>query len=316
MKKLFSTPLRAVISTICILLILCIIAAIIAFFALKNTLIGKDEARDIALEDAGFSRSDTSRLRTSLDYDDGYFEYDVDFYVDGIEYEYVIDGEDGGIIKRDIDGKRQNAAPNVSTTTPEQEAAPTETTTETSAEATTPQATTAPQAVPTGTETTAETLAETTTTAAATGITEDDAKDIAVKDAGVDAAAVMFTKVKVDYEDGIKIYEVDFYTADAEYDYEIAVADGSVVKKSHETVAGGTPNKGDYIGSDRAEEIALADASLTAADVKFSKRTELDIDDGRAEYEVEFYVGSTEYDYKIDAVSGAVIEKETDNDFH
>ncbi len=306
MKKLFSTPLRAVISTICILLILCIIAAIIAFFVLKNTLIGKDEARDIALEDAGFSRSDTSRLRTSLDYDDGYFEYDVEFYVDGVEYEYVIDGEDGGIIKRDIDGKRQSAAPNVTTTAPQQAAAPAETTAETSGDVTEPQTTTAPQGVPTGTD---------TTTAATNGITEDDAKDIAVKDAGVDMAAVMFTKVKTDYEDGIQIYEVDFYTADTEYDYEIAVADGAIVKKSHETMAGGTPNKGDYIGSDRAEEIALADASLTAADVKFSKRTELDIDDGRAEYEVEFYAGSTEYDYKIDAVSGAIIEKETDNNY-
>ena len=306
MKKLFSTPLRAVISTICILLILCIIAAIIAFFVLKNTLIGKDEARDIALEDAGFSRSDTSRLRTSLDYDDGYFEYDVEFYVDGVEYEYVIDGEDGGIIKRDIDGKRQSAAPNVTTTAPQQAAAPAETTAETSGDVTEPQTTTAPQGVPTGTD---------TTTAATNGITEDDAKDIAVKDAGVDMAAVMFTKIKTDYEDGIQIYEVDFYTADTEYDYEIAVADGAIVKKSHETMAGGTPNKGDYIGSDRAEEIALADASLTAADVKFSKRTELDIDDGRAEYEVEFYAGSTEYDYKIDAVSGAIIEKETDNNY-
>ena len=306
MKKLFSTPLRAVISTICILLILCIIAAIIAFFVLKNTLIGKDEARDIALEDAGFSRSDTSRLRTSLDYDDGYFEYDVEFYVDGVEYEYVIDGEDGGIIKRDIDGKRQSAAPNVTTTAPQQAAAPAETTAETSGDVTEPQTTTAPQGVPTGTD---------TTTAATNGITEDDAKDIAVKDAGVDMAAVMFTKIKTDYEDGIQIYEVDFYTADTEYDYEIAVADGAIVKKSHETMAGGTPNKGDYIGSDRAEEIALADASLTAADVKFSKRTELDIDDGRAEYEVEFYAGSTEYEYKIDATSGAIIEKETDNNY-
>ncbi len=306
MKKLFSTPLRAVISSICILLILCIIAAIIAFFVLKNTLIGKDEARDIALEDANISRSDTSRLRTSLEYDDGYFEYDVEFYVDGIEYEYVIDGEDGGIIKRDIDGKRQNTAPNVTTTAPEQSAAPAVTTAETSAEANTPQVTTAPQGVPTGTE---------TTTAATSGITEDDAKDIAVKDAGVDAAAVMFTKVKTDYEDGIQIYEVDFYTADTEYDYEIAVADGKIVKKSHEVMAGGTPNKGDYIGSDKAEAIALADAGFTAADVKFVKRPELDIDDGRAEYEVEFYAGITEYDYKIDAVSGAIIEKETDNNY-
>lgn len=290
MKKLFSTPLRAVISTICILLILCIIAAIITFIVLKNTLIGKSEACDIALEDAGFTRSDTSRMRTGLDYEDGYFEYEVEFYVDGVEYEYVIQADNGDIIKRDIDGKRGGAAPNAVTTT-----APAETT-------------------PAKEETT--TAAVTTEDAQSGGITEDDAKAIAVADAGVSEADVMFTKSKTDYEDGIQIYEIDFYTSDTEYDYEIAVSDGKIVKKSHETMAGGTPNKGDYIGSDRAEEIALADAGFAAADVKFVKRTELDIDDGRAQYEVEFYVGITEYDYKIDAASGAIIEKETDNDYH
>ena len=44
-------------------------------------------------------------------------------------------------------------------------------------------------------------------------------------------------------------------------------------------------------------------------------KSHLDTDDGRTEYEIEFYKGHTEYDYDIDAKSGAILsaDKETDN---
>jgi len=37
-------------------------------------------------------------------------------------------------------------------------------------------------------------------------------------------------------------------------------------------------------------------------------------DDGRGLYEIEFYVGNTEYDYEIDAHSGGIIEYDKDRD--
>ena len=37
-------------------------------------------------------------------------------------------------------------------------------------------------------------------------------------------------------------------------------------------------------------------------------------DDGRGVYEIEFYVGNTEYDYEIDAHSGAILEASAEND--
>ena len=67
------------------------------------------------------------------------------------------------------------------------------------------------------------------------------------------------------------------------------------------------------IGEDKALEIALADAGLTANDVDYSN-VHLDIDDGRNEYDVEFRQGITEYDYSIDVNTGAIIEKDVDND--
>ena len=43
-------------------------------------------------------------------------------------------------------------------------------------------------------------------------------------------------------------------------------------------------------------------------------KAKLDDDDGRGVYEIEFYVGNTEYDYKIDAYSGGMIEYDIDRD--
>ena len=52
-----------------------------------------------------------------------------------------------------------------------------------------------------------------------------------------------------------------------------------------------------FIGVDRAKSIALGHAGVSASSVAFSK-AKLD-DDGRGVYEIEFYVGNTEYDYTM-----------------
>jgi calsequestrin-1 len=46
---------------------------------------------------------------------------------------------------------------------------------------------------------------------------------------------------------------------------------------------------------------------LKVADVTFSK-AKLDNDDGRLEYEIEFFRDGVEYDYTIDAVNGSILE--------
>ena len=71
---------------------------------------------------------------------------------------------------------------------------------------------------------------------------------------------------------------------------------------------GATSSTG-YITAERAKEIALKDAGVSAADAVFL-RANLDWDDGRMQYEVEFYSGYTEYDYDIDAVTGTIISSD------
>ena len=63
-----------------------------------------------------------------------------------------------------------------------------------------------------------------------------------------------------------------------------------------------------YITKDKAMEIALAQAGVKASDAVFDDR-EVDFDDGRAIYELEFVSGGVEYEYDIDAKTGAVLKK-------
>ena len=66
-----------------------------------------------------------------------------------------------------------------------------------------------------------------------------------------------------------------------------------------------------YIGRAKAKAIALADAGLAESGVTFI-RVDMDRDDGRWVYEVEFYYGSKEYDYDIDALTGDIRSRDYD----
>ncbi len=67
------------------------------------------------------------------------------------------------------------------------------------------------------------------------------------------------------------------------------------------------------IGAERAEEIALNHAGLTAAQVKVL-RVEADWDDNRRKYEVNFREGRMEYEYEIDAATGEILKAEKEYD--
>ena len=60
------------------------------------------------------------------------------------------------------------------------------------------------------------------------GITTEQAKQIALSDAGEELDRVTFTKAKIDWDSGIPVYEVEFYTDQKSYDYEINAQTGIV----------------------------------------------------------------------------------------
>ena len=65
--------------------------------------------------------------------------------------------------------------------------------------------------------------------------------------------------------------------------------------------------------ADAAEEIALSHAGLSRTAVR-GLRTELDREDGRPVYEIEFRDGAVEYEYEIHAQTGVVLDWDRDYD--
>ena len=72
-----------------------------------------------------------------------------------------------------------------------------------------------------------------------------------------------------------------------------------------------TADTSSFIGEEKAKEIALSQAGITADGVIFD-RVELDNDDGVWQYEIEFKKGNTEYDVDVKADDGTVLKSETD----
>jgi len=65
----------------------------------------KEEAEKIALDYAGFTADQVSRLRTEYEIDDGIPQFDVQFYEGDWEYEFEIHAENGKILSFDKDHK-------------------------------------------------------------------------------------------------------------------------------------------------------------------------------------------------------------------
>ena len=175
-------------------------------FAAGTTL---EDAAKTALEAAGVAESDVIFEKKGTSFDDGREIYEIDFFVPGqMKYDFDIDTTTGAIVGQDKDfwdadddmeyAALINQAAAVKTGAPATTAAP-------AAKA-------------------AEVTGE---------MTEAQAKEAALKDAGLTEADVVFTKCVKDVDDGIVKFEIDFRAKDGmEYEYDFLVADGTMLDKN------------------------------------------------------------------------------------
>jgi len=68
-----------------------------------------------------------------------------------------------------------------------------------------------------------------------------------------------------------------------------------------------------YITLEKAKEIALTHAGISAADARWDDR-EFDFENGQPIFELEFSAGGIEYEYDIDATDGKILRSKTDRD--
>ena len=134
-----------------------------------------------------------------------------------------------------------------------------------------------------------------------------DAKKIALDDAGV-SEKVIFTEETL-VAGGIKspYYYFAFESASARWTYKIDAVLGVIMDKTCDKIIPPAP---EFIGLEKAKQIALEDAGLDEATQKIVfTREELSRNSGKPCYILEFYTDKCAYSYKVDAVSGDIIEK-------
>lgn len=250
--------------------------------------IGVEAAKSAAYAHAGVSAGDVVYVETDFDSEHGVMVYEVEFYAGNVEYEYDINALTGEVVKYEQE--------NTGTSLPSAGAA------------------------------------------GGSYIGETAAKEAALAHAGVSESDVCWLKADFDRDDGVYLYELEFAANGVKYDYEINALTGDVVKFEQEQTGNLSGNgngstgstgtgagAGNQYGSGAAAdtgsligEAAAKSAALTAAGVSESEVTrlkcELDREHGSYVYEIEFEVGRMEYEYEIDACSGAILKAEHDYD--
>lgn len=160
--------------------------------------IGRDAALEAALNDAGVSEADTTRLKVSEDMDDGRKVYEIGFDVAEKEYDYEIQASDGAILSSDVETNEGYTA----------------------AQGSSSQNDTSGQNAGAGTSDAAVSLEEATRIALdkVPGATEQD------------------IRINLDYDDGRQKYEGDIIYEQMEYDFEIDANTGEVIEWSEERI--------------------------------------------------------------------------------
>ena len=301
--------------------------------------ISETDAKNTALADAGVDASSVTVQKLSLDWDDGRVVYDVEFYDLQTTYEYEIDAVSGEIVKRETEQSPLASGEVIGLAAAQSAAA-------SDAGVSNPTFTKGKLDRDDGRSiyeieftdgstrweydidaaTGAVLSKKTKTVSASSGsgasgvIGEDAARTAALSDAGLKESDVTFGKVELDYDDGRWIYEIEFFTASGKYEYDIDAATGSILSKESEgasspassgTSSGTASGSSSLIGEEKARELVLQDAGVSASAATFTQ-SELEQDDGRWEFEIDFFANGTEYEYTVDAQSGAILKRDSE----
>lgn len=279
-----------------------------------------EKAKEIALSDAKLDSNHVTYTAGKLEIEDGLSVYEIDFYSENVEYEYEINANTGAIyskskeinnIQKSADQSTAQGTSEQSTTTRQPSATSNKDNTASSKES---------KSITTDNNTKPVTGKEPEAT---NQISLNAAKEKALADADLTASSVTFTKTKLDKDDGIAVYEIEFYTTTHEYEYEIDATSGIIHDKSVEvhkktsqskqSEADTKDSSGNYIGLEKAKSIAAKHAGFSISEVTFSK-AKLDTDKGKTIYDIEFYKDGMEYDYEIDASTGKILEYDSERD--
>lgn len=248
-------------------------------------LISMEAAQEVALKAANIAAEDAAISATTLNEVAGTSCYKVEFTSGDYAYAYTVNAETGAVME--MSSREKNAVDTK---------AQTEATVSAADSATTQSSAAATAQTVTGT------------------VDEEMAQKIALEHAGVKATDATITKSKLDYEGRRQVYEIEWYAGGKKYDYEIAVDTGEILSSAYdEKTSGWSVSNSSNVTVSEADAKQTALGRVSGATQKDIYEWKFDYDDGRPEYEGKIIYGGTEYDFTIDASSGAVIEWEAES---
>ncbi|MBR3178875.1 MAG: PepSY domain-containing protein [Clostridia bacterium] len=237
--------------------------------------IGEEQALANACLYVGLEASEVELTEpVELEFENGRMVYDIEFRKDDVKYEFEVDAVSGEVVSFEEKQKSKGTV-------------------------TEPQVTPVPTAVDIG---------------------QERALEIALAHANVPGSEAMVKEIKKKHENGVEYYEIEFFDDEFEYDYKVNSATGAIMKAEKERDDDAVPEKAgtssqntETIGKEKAKEIALRHAGISASAAKKLK-CELDRENGKLIYEVEFKTDGYEFEYTIDAGTGKILHVEKERD--
>ena len=151
----------------------------------------------------------------------------------------------------------------------------------------------------------------------------DKAMDIAAAAFGKASTAKMaYSEVDPELDESPAHYEVEIRSqTDEEFEYKVDAYTGAILESKREAADGtevpvvqpSKPAASGDIGYAKAKSVALNHAGVSEGKA-YDMDIELDDEDGRLIYEVEFKSGNMEYSYEINAATGAILKHEAELD--
>ena len=267
------------------------------------------EAKSIVLENAGLTEESVHFVRTQLDTAQETARYDMEFLCETAAYDYSVNALTGEILSMSCESGSYDLAAFSSS-----DAAASAS--EIGAGQTKDADTAASQ--PESTQDSKTPDSKSTSGASEQQyIGTEAAKVAALNHAGLKSDEVNFVHAHLESDDGIWQYDIEFHKDTTEYDYDIDALTGEVLSFDHDAEyyhhAQAANAGSEQITEEQAKQLALQHAGVAEKDAQ-RLQIEFDYDDGRGEYEVEWYVGRTEYSCDVDAVTGSILsyDKELD----
>ena len=185
-----------------------VVIALLILIYFKTAFISKNEVKNIVAENMNVSSSDLYFENIDFEFDNS--AYEVEVYYQNKDYEYKIDAKEGKIIYTDFKYfTNQNNSSNGNNNN---------------------------NGNSNSNSNNGNSNGQNSLNGVTASITLDEAKNIAITNAGLDINNVQFTREELEHDNHTLVYELEFFYNNTEYDYEINATTGDIISFDRDSI--------------------------------------------------------------------------------